>query len=155
MLKCEGRENESPRKKLKVNKQKLAKKRRDLGQNYVSPKQEGLKSQPLTIFFKTSHLQNEYKSFKLKRQLLNLQGLSLQALNPASRKITNDKYLNLKSLCEGDTPLIRLEEHKNFYLNIPHEWKHFLSRKSSIFFPNIKSIYYFYWLLFSVVKKMG
>lgn len=79
------------------------------------------KSQPLTIFFKTSHLQKDYGCFKLKRQQLNLQGLPLQALNSEPRKIDAKKYRNLKSLCEGTKPVIRLEEHKKFYLGIPHE----------------------------------
>lgn len=79
------------------------------------------KHDPLTIFYKTSHLQQEYRSFKLKRQKLSLKDISLENLNAEPRKITKEKYMDLKSLCEGDTPLIRIKEYQTFYLNLLHD----------------------------------
>lgn len=79
------------------------------------------KSEPLTLFYKTSHLQENYKSFKLKRQTFSLTDVQIEILNNDQQKISKEKYADLKSLCQGETPVIRLAEYKDFYSNIPHE----------------------------------
>lgn len=79
------------------------------------------KKEPLTIFYKTSHLHDTYEELKLKRQkVTNLENYTIEGLNYSQKKISKEKYEDLKSLCEGDTPVIRFAEFKRFYLNIPH-----------------------------------
>lgn len=78
------------------------------------------KSEPLKIYFKNSHLQQEFDSLTLKRQKLDLSKANLEILNSEAQKLKNEKYLDLKSLCEGMLPVVRVKEYQDFYLNIPH-----------------------------------
>lgn len=78
------------------------------------------KAEPEKIFFKTSHLQENYRSISLKRQHSELLTHSLPVLNTTPPKISSEKYNALVSLCEGNTPVIRLPEYKNFYMSLPH-----------------------------------
>lgn len=76
------------------------------------------KEQPSKIFYKTSH---DLKTISLKRLSQNVKDYEITKLNTDRNKISKEKYQDLMSLCSGETPLIRLQEHKNFYLSLPHE----------------------------------
>lgn len=78
------------------------------------------KLNPDIIFFKTSHLQEEYGQINLKRQKKDLYSMTLDQLNLEPNKITADKYKDLISLCEGKTPVVKIAEHKQFYESLPH-----------------------------------
>lgn len=87
-----------------------------------------IKSKPRTIYFKTSPLQETHQSITLKRHVktADAQGDSLkrkhiEKLNKAHPKITHQKYKDLLSLCSGNRPVIRGEDHKRFYINLPHD----------------------------------
>ena len=74
------------------------------------------------IFLKTSHLQKDYVVLSLKRQKNdnNIRSLKLAPQNYEPNKISKEKYLDLNSLCRGDTPIIKLSEHQDFYKLLPH-----------------------------------
>ena len=70
------------------------------------------------IFFKSSHLQEEYRSLTLKQRL---QGTDkLQNLYTQAPKISKDKYEDLVSLCEGAFPVIRVTYYRDFFKSLPH-----------------------------------
>lgn len=76
---------------------------------------------PNTIFYKTSHLDLDYSELPLKRLKDNyLQNYVLKKLNTEPNKLSKEKYKDLMSLCSGDVPVIRNQEHKEFYRNLPH-----------------------------------
>lgn len=79
------------------------------------------KTDPCKIFFKTSHLQNEFDSISLKRLSNNIRNLQLRPLNTEPPKISKCKFQDLSSLCRGDTPVVRLPEFQNFFLTLSHE----------------------------------
>lgn len=79
-----------------------------------------IKKDSYKLFFKTSHLNKNYKAMSLKRQVGPLQKISLQQLNKETRPITLEKYNNLMALCAGANPVISLPEHVQFYKNLPH-----------------------------------
>ncbi|XP_072398864.1 uncharacterized protein [Diabrotica undecimpunctata] len=72
------------------------------------------------IFFKTSHLEENYRSVTLKRQNTPFLTKPLNKLNTEPRPISMAKYKDLNTLCTGNTPVIRLPEHINFYKSLPH-----------------------------------
>lgn len=72
------------------------------------------------IFFKTSHLDENYRSVTLKRQNATLLMKPLSKLNKELRPISMAKYKDLNALCIGNTPVVRLPEHTNFYKSLPH-----------------------------------
>lgn len=78
---------------------------------------------PDKIFFKTSRLQKDYSSITLKkkRNQKNLNEVIVGQLNQAPVKIPKGKYDDLVSLCSGDTPVIRNQEYKHFYLTLEHD----------------------------------
>lgn len=78
------------------------------------------KTNPDTLFYKTSHLQEDYRTIELKRHKQNLKSVKLHCLNQEPNKLSIKKYNDLMSLCQGKTPLIRVAEHKNFYKSLPH-----------------------------------
>lgn len=79
------------------------------------------KENPNKIFFKTSHVDKQYRSMSLKRQLLHT--LTVQKLNKEQRPISMQKYENLMSLCSGIKPVISSPEDKLFYKSLPHTQK--------------------------------
>ena len=70
------------------------------------------KEHPATYFYKNSHLESSYKTVTLKRKANNF---CLCKLNQDPPKVPTPKYNDLVSLCQGSTPLVRLDEHKNFF----------------------------------------
>ena len=73
------------------------------------------------IFFRTSHLEDNFKVLSLKRlSTAELGKLVPNRLNNQPNKISEEKYSYLQSMCVGETPVIRLEEHKQFYRSLPH-----------------------------------
>lgn len=60
------------------------------------------------IFLKYSHLESEYDSISLKRLNSSLSDFKLFQLNEEPRKIIRKKYGDLVSLCQGETPMVRL-----------------------------------------------
>lgn len=78
------------------------------------------KNHPHQIFFKTSHLAEDFRVLSLKRLDTDLRKVVPNRLNNQPPKISEEKYLDLQSLCTGETPVIRLDEHKNFYRSLPH-----------------------------------
>ena len=79
------------------------------------------KNHPQQIFFKTSHLEDNFKVLSLKRLgTAELGKLVPNRLNNQPNKISEEKYSDLQSMCVGETPVIRLEEHKQFYRSLPH-----------------------------------
>ncbi|CAG9765951.1 unnamed protein product [Ceutorhynchus assimilis] len=80
-----------------------------------------LKNHPQQIFFKTSHLSNDFKVLSLKRLgTSELRKVVPNRLNTQPNKMSEEKYSDLQSMCVGETPVIRLEEHKKFYRSLPH-----------------------------------
>lgn len=79
-----------------------------------------VKKQPTTVFFETSHHEAQYQRLTLKRLTSNVKVVHPQQLNSESPKISNLKYRDLKSLCDGDNSVIRLREYQEFYKNLPH-----------------------------------
>lgn len=82
-----------------------------------------LKSRPGTLFFKTSHLEKDYRSITVKRHNFNYFRSDIETINnlPNDKRITKEKYEDLISMCSGDTPLIRNQEHVLFYRSLPHD----------------------------------
>lgn len=77
---------------------------------------------PATIFYKNSHTEEKlFKTITLKRQKNQVKDFSLEPLNREKPKIPAAKYADLVSLCQGDTPLITLGMHKNFFLSLQHD----------------------------------
>lgn len=80
-----------------------------------------LKKQPMTVFFKTSHLEEQYQRLQLKRLPGNANQVHPETLNSELLKISLLKYRDLQSLCKGDNPVIKSNEFQQFYINLPHE----------------------------------
>ncbi|KAG5864145.1 hypothetical protein JTB14_022009 [Gonioctena quinquepunctata] len=79
------------------------------------------KLHPDTLFFKSSHNQQEYSKITLKRQKkINLKTVILRPLNEEPNKIGKAKYKDLMSLCQGVTPVVKIAEYKDFYASLPH-----------------------------------
>lgn len=78
------------------------------------------KTDPSTLFFKTSHKEACYRSLTLKRNMANFLHAGVSPLNETQPKISKEKYEDLISLTTGDTPVIRLSEHVDFYKSLPH-----------------------------------
>lgn len=73
------------------------------------------------LFYKTSHHDQEYKALSLKRLKASVKNHVLQKLNIGPKHISREKYKDLVSLCSGETPVVKMREHKNFYLSLPHD----------------------------------
>ena len=83
-----------------------------------------IKTNPTAIFFKTSHLEKEYRSISIKRQQAPLIKNEPQKLNKEPNQISREKYADLQSLCfsaTGKPTVIRNAEHKAFYSHLPHK----------------------------------
>lgn len=78
------------------------------------------KNAPQEVKFKTSHLQENFRSFSLGRIQEDIFSQDLAVLNKIPPKISNEKYNDLVSLCGGDTPVIKHPEHTLFYRSLPH-----------------------------------
>lgn len=79
-----------------------------------------LKKEPNKIFFKTSHLDDEYRTITLPRSACDPK-VKPQPLNKVCPKLSAEKYKDLMALCSGPTPVIRNQEHASFYKNLPHQ----------------------------------
>lgn len=79
-----------------------------------------VKAYPDTIFFKKSHLDSNYRSLSIKRQNNNKLRERVNQVYSQPPKLSRDKYNDLMSLCQGDTPVIRREEYVQFYQALPH-----------------------------------
>jgi len=73
-----------------------------------------------TIFVKTSHLDTQFKSLFLKRLKKPVKDHNLHKLNTGLNNISKEKFQDLSSLCVGEKPVVKLREHKSFYLSLPH-----------------------------------
>ena len=80
-----------------------------------------LKSEPNKMFYKTSHLQNTYNVYSLKRITTSIENCTLKKLNEGAINISKQKYDDLVSLCSGPIPVVKLENHKMFYHSLPHD----------------------------------
>lgn len=65
------------------------------------------RSNPRDILFKTSHMQENYRSITLKRLVVCTFQQDIGKLNKQPPKISSEKFKDLMSLCEGITPIIR------------------------------------------------
>nr|CAH7721344.1 unnamed protein product [Callosobruchus chinensis] len=72
------------------------------------------------IFFKMSHLTEEYDFIQLKRGATDTE-MKVDPLYSAPVKISSKKYNDLVALCNGKRPVVRLPEMKEFYKNLPHD----------------------------------
>lgn len=72
------------------------------------------------IFFKTSHVQEEYRSLTLKQRHPMSVTDEVPKLYSQPPKIAKDKYDDLLSLCQGSFPVIRESEYVNFFKSLPH-----------------------------------
>lgn len=81
------------------------------------------KDNPDMIFFKTSHLEEKYRSMTLskKRNQVPLDKVIVSQLNESTIPLSTGKYQDLVSLCSGNTPVIRNENYQHFYLSLPHD----------------------------------
>ncbi|XP_012940904.1 uncharacterized protein LOC106012449 [Aplysia californica] len=75
---------------------------------------------PSTVFYKNSHKQETYTSLTLKRQQADVKKFPLLKLNSGPINIPASKYEDLISLVSGNTALVRADEHKAFYMSLPH-----------------------------------
>jgi len=75
------------------------------------------------IFFADSHLKEGNRSLTLKRGLTNasLKGTSVPTLYQIPPKVSKEKFCDLMSLCQGQTPAVSMPEHVAFYKSLPHE----------------------------------
>ncbi|KAG5895742.1 hypothetical protein JTB14_029512 [Gonioctena quinquepunctata] len=79
------------------------------------------KLHPDTLFFKSSHNQQEYSKITLERQKkINLKTVILRPLNEEPNKIGKAKYKDLMSLCQGVTPVVKIAEYRDFHASLPH-----------------------------------
>lgn len=75
---------------------------------------------PYEIKFKNSHRENEYHTIELKGRSIKIKGYELRPSNKDPNKLEKDKYNDLISLCSGELAIIRLEDHKRFFVHLPH-----------------------------------
>lgn len=80
-----------------------------------------MKSAPNKIFYKTSHFDCEFKELSLRRLSKPVYEHSPQTLNAGLTNLSKEKYNDLMALCSGVTPVIRKEQHKTFYVSLPHD----------------------------------
>lgn len=74
------------------------------------------KTHPTKIFFKVSHTQDECDTITLKlRKQQKITQHKLNNLNSSPNRISREKYQDLLSLCSGNNPVIRQEEHQQFF----------------------------------------
>ena len=74
---------------------------------------------PGSIFFKLSHLQDDFSEMKLTNKR-NSVGHELANAYDKAPLISLDKYRDPISLCEDSNPLVRSREHINFYKSMYH-----------------------------------
>lgn len=79
------------------------------------------KNKPNMLFFKTSHLDNAYDCIRLKRLHNDPLNSPVANLNKQPLNIPKKKFDDLVSLCVGDTPVVRIPECQQFFLNLAHE----------------------------------
>lgn len=76
---------------------------------------------PTKIFFKNSHLENDYDSISLKRiKGCKISDYKLRPLNKEPTKIKIKKYQDLVALCTGQNPPVRHSEYQEYYKALPH-----------------------------------
>lgn len=79
-----------------------------------------IRDQLTKLYFKTSHLEANYRSITLKRNVLDFLQGPVAALNKSPIKLSEKKYTDLMALCSGDKPPIKLPEYKQYYRSLPH-----------------------------------
>lgn len=72
------------------------------------------------MYFKTRHLDQNYRSITLKRQNTPMLMNPLNKLNKGPRQISLAKYNDLKALYSDKVPVIKIPEHVHFYKSLPH-----------------------------------
>ena len=72
------------------------------------------------IYYKKSHLVDDFNSISLKVRLQQDGGLHPDKLYSGPPIIAKEKYDDLVSLCSGDLPVIRISEYGNFFKCLPH-----------------------------------
>lgn len=75
-----------------------------------------VKSDPTKLFYKNSHLWDQYKSITVKKKIDD----RIPKLNNEKIKIAAAKFKDLVSLCEGDVHVIRNDADISFYKSLPH-----------------------------------
>lgn len=80
-----------------------------------------LKNEPNKIFFKTSHVTNEYSSLLVPRCDIDARTKPKRLYTKNELRIKKQKYEDLMSLCSGPTPIIKGGENVTFYKNLRHE----------------------------------
>lgn len=78
------------------------------------------KTETNKILFKTSHLQEEYKSLTVKQRHPQTATEGPPKLYSQLPTIAKDKYDDLMSLCTGALPVVRVSEYVNFFKSLPH-----------------------------------
>ena len=78
------------------------------------------KTESNKIFFKTSHVQDEYRSLTLKQRQPQSVAQEPPKLYSQAPKISKDKYNDLVSLCMGTMPVVRALEHVDISKSLPH-----------------------------------
>lgn len=73
------------------------------------------------IFYKMSHSDIEYKIMSLKRLQKRIKDVTLKSLNTDHTNISREKYTDLQALCSGTTPVVKMHEHKAYYMSLPHD----------------------------------
>ena len=68
------------------------------------------------ILYKTNHLDTSCKTLSLKKLTKSAQEHSVQTLNTGMNNVSKEKNSDLVSLCSGSTTVIKLREHKSFYI---------------------------------------
>ena len=90
-----------------------------MGQCYVTT---GHKRPTSDYLLQTSHKDDKYNTVTLKRQnKIQVKDFPLESLNLDQPKVSTAKFNVLVSLCQSDTPLVRLDEHIAFSLSLPHD----------------------------------
>ena len=77
-----------------------------------------LAKHPNTVFYKTSHNDVAFSEINLKRLSKPAGQFQAKQLNQQPPKIPKAKWIDLVKLCTGDTPVVKLPEHKAFYMNL-------------------------------------
>ncbi|GFS11536.1 hypothetical protein ElyMa_003088900 [Elysia marginata] len=77
------------------------------------------KQDPDKVFHKMSHIYIEYKIMSLNRLQKIVNDVTLKSLNTGHTNISREKYTDLQALFSGTTPVVRMHEHKVYYISLP------------------------------------
>ena len=79
------------------------------------------KEHPGTVFYKVSHTAMHFNEINLKRLLIPTKDLKASQLYEEPLEIPKNKYDDLVKLCSGDTPVVHLKVHQDFYKTLKHD----------------------------------